>query len=214
VCAARGVWCFTDMWRALWVAPVDFLLMMFTFLVTVVKNVEDGLVWGIVASAVVLIWQISKLDIDSVRGAAGGKRGAPRIILEGGTVIILRPVVSLGWILAIVVIIIITTTIIILMMLTCRALRPRVCQIGQLKLSQSEGKGGPSQFRPVSRYPMAIQNESIKILRLTANLFFGNVSVSDASRGGGSCRGSVYFIRKNSASGSGLLYAGHDPVIK
>ena len=92
--------------RALWVAPVDFLVMIFTFLVTVLYNVEkvcstpppplpplspissslshlllplslppslppplllpQGLEYGIIASVVILLLQISKLDMDSI----------------------------------------------------------------------------------------------------------------------------------------------------
>ncbi len=51
---------------ALWVAPVDFLVMSFTFCVTVFWNVELGLEYGIIASVVVLLLQISKLDVDSI----------------------------------------------------------------------------------------------------------------------------------------------------
>ena len=81
--------------RALWVAPVDFLVMIFTFLVTVLYNVEkvrpalppfippslppmfltrpslppslpQGLEYGIIASVIILLLQISKLDMDSI----------------------------------------------------------------------------------------------------------------------------------------------------
>ncbi|EWM24464.1 sulfate transporter [Nannochloropsis gaditana] len=110
---------FHDMWRALWVAPVDFLVMIFTFLVTVLYNVERGLEYGIIASVVILLLQLSKLDMDS---------------------------------------------------------------IGQLRVADDEvemlvdPKAG-TQFRPLDNYPSARQHPSIKVLRLRANLFFGNVSM-------------------------------------
>lgn len=40
--------------------------MIFTFLVTLLWNVELGLEYGIIASVVVLLLQISKLDMDSI----------------------------------------------------------------------------------------------------------------------------------------------------
>jgi len=43
------------------VAPVDFLIMIFTFLVTVLYNVEAGLEYGIIASVVILLLQIARL---------------------------------------------------------------------------------------------------------------------------------------------------------
>ncbi|GAB5037369.1 sulfate transporter [Nannochloropsis oceanica] len=110
---------FHDMWRALWVAPVDFLVMIFTFFVTVLYNVEKGLEYGIIASVVILLLQISKLDMDS---------------------------------------------------------------IGQLRMADDEvqmlvdPKAG-TQLRPMDNYPSARQHPSIKVLRLRANLFFGNVSM-------------------------------------
>ena len=45
---------------------MDFLVMLFTFLVTVLWNVELGLEYGIIASVVILLLQISKLDMDSI----------------------------------------------------------------------------------------------------------------------------------------------------
>jgi MFS superfamily sulfate permease-like transporter len=45
------------------VAPVDFLIMTFTFLVTVLYNVEAGLEYGIIASVVILLLQIFRLGI-------------------------------------------------------------------------------------------------------------------------------------------------------
>lgn len=109
---------FHDMWRALWVAPVDFLIMAFTFCVTFLWNVEKGLVYGIYASVVIMLLQISKLDMDS---------------------------------------------------------------IGQLRISEGDDAFGDpkagTQFRPLDNYPSARQHPSIKVLRLRANLFFGNVSM-------------------------------------
>jgi MFS superfamily sulfate permease-like transporter len=64
--AVLSLFDFHDMWRALWVAPVDFFVMIFTFLVTVLWNVELGLEYGIIASVVILLLQISKLDMDSL----------------------------------------------------------------------------------------------------------------------------------------------------
>jgi hypothetical protein len=63
---------------ALWVAPVDFLVMLFTFLVTVLWNVELGLEYGIIASVVVLLLQISKLDVDSIGQLSIAEEGSNR----------------------------------------------------------------------------------------------------------------------------------------
>jgi MFS superfamily sulfate permease-like transporter len=57
---------FKEMWRALWVAPVDFGIMLLTFTITVFWNVEAGLQWGLLASVLVLLLQISRLDMDSI----------------------------------------------------------------------------------------------------------------------------------------------------
>lgn len=57
---------FKAMWRALWVAPVDFGIMLLTFGITVFWNVEAGLQWGLLASVLVLLLQISRLDMDSI----------------------------------------------------------------------------------------------------------------------------------------------------
>lgn len=54
---------FFPLGRALWVAPVDFLIMIFTFLVTVLYNVEAGLEYGIIASVVILLLQIARLGM-------------------------------------------------------------------------------------------------------------------------------------------------------
>ena len=117
ICAAvLSLFDFHDMWRALWVAPVDFLIMAFTFCVTVFWNVEKGLIYGIVASVVILLLQIARLDIDS---------------------------------------------------------------IGQLSVAQEplvDRKVG-THFRPLDKYPSARQHPTVKVLRLRANLFFGNVSI-------------------------------------
>jgi len=69
--AVLSLWDFHDMWRALWVAPLDFIVMTFTFLVTVIYNVEDGLVWGLGVSILILLYQISRLDMESVSKASG-----------------------------------------------------------------------------------------------------------------------------------------------
>ncbi|GAB5037368.1 sulfate transporter [Nannochloropsis oceanica] len=106
---------FHDIWRALWVAPVDFLIMIFTFLVTVLYNVEAGLEYGIIASVVTLLLQISRLDINS---------------------------------------------------------------IGQLMIPEDtvDRKLG-THFRPLDKCPSARQHPAVKVLRLRANLFFGNISI-------------------------------------
>lgn len=70
---------------ALWVAPVDFLVMIFTFLVTLLWNVELGLEYGIIASVVILLLQISKLDMDSIGQLkiTDDEGGLPTLTKEG-----------------------------------------------------------------------------------------------------------------------------------
>lgn len=47
-------------------APVDFLVMAFTFAITLFWNVEKGLTYGIVLSVAILLLQFSRLDMDSI----------------------------------------------------------------------------------------------------------------------------------------------------
>ena len=47
-------------------APLDFAIMLFTFLVTMLYNVEKGMTYGIIASVLILVLQFSKRDLDSL----------------------------------------------------------------------------------------------------------------------------------------------------
>lgn len=75
--AVMSLFDFHEMWRALWVAPLDFLIMVFTFVITVVWNVELGLEYGLLASVLVLLVQISRLDMDSIGQLALDDQGRP-----------------------------------------------------------------------------------------------------------------------------------------
>lgn len=67
VTAIMSLFDFGEMWHAMFVAPLDFLVMIFTFGVTFFWNIEKGLIYGLIASVFVLIYQMTKLDVESVR---------------------------------------------------------------------------------------------------------------------------------------------------
>jgi len=102
---------FGEMWRALWISPVDFFVMFITFVITTFIDVEKGLEYGILVSIIVLLYQISKLDVESV---------------------------------------------------------------GQLRTNYHH-PAYPVRFKKLKSYPTATEHPEIRILRLTANLFFGNI---------------------------------------
>jgi len=118
---------FHEMWRALWVAPVDFVIMIFTFFVTVLYNVEKGLTYGIIASVLILLLQFSKMDLDSL--------GQMALTQEQHS--------------------------------TNNHLLPRVPPT-----PSSKGE----VLCALDNYPAARQHPTVKVFRLRANLFFGNVS--------------------------------------
>ena len=128
-------------------APVDFLIMIFTFLVTVLYNVEAGLEYGIIASVVILLLQIARLGTFSKPPSL-----PPSLPPSSSHVKILTNLPSLPPALP----------------------SLDIDSIGQLMVAEDaiDRKVG-THFRPLDKYPSARQHPAVKVLRLRANLFFG-----------------------------------------
>ena len=176
--AVLSLFDFHDMWRALWVAPVDFFVMIFTFCVTVFWNVELGLEYGIVASVVILLLQISKLDMDSLGQLriAGEEALLPPTLSKAETHI--RPVDKYP---------------------AARQhpnvkVRARAWVLGVVAWWVESWGCDTRDLTPPNPHLRMIQ----QVLRLRANLFFGNVGSFRQARADGfryMCRPSIQSIR-------------------
>jgi sulfate permease, SulP family len=57
---------FHHFWRALWVSPLEFVVMVITFFITFLWDIVKGLEFGILASILVLLLQLSDVDLEKL----------------------------------------------------------------------------------------------------------------------------------------------------